>query len=782
MDKGADRRMRKQRPHTDRVWTSRTHITVFAALTITAGSIAAWAAPQMSETARPAAAPEVGKVYSVEHFRLAQADAEPEKSLGERASEFFDSILNQAGELADRATPTRDGETEPGQAPGVVERAQDMLSGARKSYTEEVVPRLKAGGGFDAPARARQRAAETEQPASENPTPGGGLSAPSGQSFIDGVRGLIERAMRGYQGEIVPRLSGGVPATAVTEAERRRAEEAARRADQEAPAARGTDGDADASRRAREAAERERELRAEIRRREQAEAEARRRAAVERSRAEAERERQARLAAARERAEQLERERQARTTADREQADSERQRAEQEARDRAERERREAEAERERQAAKARAEADLRATQRDAERARAEAERNRQAAERENTTQPDPVAALKARREGDWDALLERASAASRELEGIVTDTEAELGRRLSAFERLLGLRRDAQSDVDTARRALSQAIGDEARAQAGTRSDRAEARLEAVRTAYGRRRQNTEAYQQTATSIRAERRRMQSAVGLAQEAYNRLTETGSTTTVAAVEREDLRLRRGVSRAEAALDRARRAAERAPAEITDTISPVSVPERVARTPRTEPSAGASTRTPDLPVRPVSRPSDRNRIAQRTGRRDVSRPTPTPRDSSREAVGGSRQFTSREVERPAARDQDRVRDRVAPQQRTAASTVTSRSRSADRPNARRSRPRRVAGHRRRVHRKRTARVSARRHRHYRCYRAGRLVRRGRKYVVRRGDSLWRIARRHYGRGSKFRRIYRANRRKIRNPDLIFPCQRFRVPGR
>jgi colicin import membrane protein len=50
------------------------------------------------------------------------------------------------------------------------------------------------------------------------------------------------------------------------------------------------------------------------------------------------------------------------------------------------------------------------------------------------------------------------------------------------------------------------------------------------------------------------------------------------------------------------------------------------------------------------------------------------------------------------------------------------------------------------------------------------------------VVRRGDSLWRIARRHYGRGSKFRRIYRANRRKIRNPDLIFPCQRFRVPGR
>jgi nucleoid-associated protein YgaU len=50
-----------------------------------------------------------------------------------------------------------------------------------------------------------------------------------------------------------------------------------------------------------------------------------------------------------------------------------------------------------------------------------------------------------------------------------------------------------------------------------------------------------------------------------------------------------------------------------------------------------------------------------------------------------------------------------------------------------------------------------------------------------YVVKRGDSLWRIARRHYNRGSLYPVIYRANRRKIRVARLIYPCQRFRLPA-
>lgn len=49
-----------------------------------------------------------------------------------------------------------------------------------------------------------------------------------------------------------------------------------------------------------------------------------------------------------------------------------------------------------------------------------------------------------------------------------------------------------------------------------------------------------------------------------------------------------------------------------------------------------------------------------------------------------------------------------------------------------------------------------------------------------YVVTRGDSLWRIAKRHYGSGSRYKAIYRANRKRIANPRHIYPCQRLRLP--
>jgi nucleoid-associated protein YgaU len=48
-------------------------------------------------------------------------------------------------------------------------------------------------------------------------------------------------------------------------------------------------------------------------------------------------------------------------------------------------------------------------------------------------------------------------------------------------------------------------------------------------------------------------------------------------------------------------------------------------------------------------------------------------------------------------------------------------------------------------------------------------------------VRRGDSLWRISKRHLGNGKKWARFYRLNKRKIDNPDLIFPGQTLILPG-
>jgi uncharacterized protein YdcH (DUF465 family) len=52
-----------------------------------------------------------------------------------------------------------------------------------------------------------------------------------------------------------------------------------------------------------------------------------------------------------------------------------------------------------------------------------------------------------------------------------------------------------------------------------------------------------------------------------------------------------------------------------------------------------------------------------------------------------------------------------------------------------------------------------------------------------YTVRRGDHLWGIARKpeHYGNPFAWPNIYQANRDQIRNPDLIYPDQKFRIPA-
>jgi nucleoid-associated protein YgaU len=50
------------------------------------------------------------------------------------------------------------------------------------------------------------------------------------------------------------------------------------------------------------------------------------------------------------------------------------------------------------------------------------------------------------------------------------------------------------------------------------------------------------------------------------------------------------------------------------------------------------------------------------------------------------------------------------------------------------------------------------------------------------TVSRGDSLWRISRISYGVGMRYAAIYQANRKQIRNPNLIYPGQTFVVPTR
>jgi nucleoid-associated protein YgaU len=50
------------------------------------------------------------------------------------------------------------------------------------------------------------------------------------------------------------------------------------------------------------------------------------------------------------------------------------------------------------------------------------------------------------------------------------------------------------------------------------------------------------------------------------------------------------------------------------------------------------------------------------------------------------------------------------------------------------------------------------------------------------VVSRGDSLWRISHFAYGDGARYALLYRANRSRIRDPNLIYPGQTLVLPSK
>ena len=50
-----------------------------------------------------------------------------------------------------------------------------------------------------------------------------------------------------------------------------------------------------------------------------------------------------------------------------------------------------------------------------------------------------------------------------------------------------------------------------------------------------------------------------------------------------------------------------------------------------------------------------------------------------------------------------------------------------------------------------------------------------------YTVKKGDCLWNIAKKFYGNGAKYTKIYNANKSKIKNPNLIYPGQVLTIPS-
>lgn len=49
-----------------------------------------------------------------------------------------------------------------------------------------------------------------------------------------------------------------------------------------------------------------------------------------------------------------------------------------------------------------------------------------------------------------------------------------------------------------------------------------------------------------------------------------------------------------------------------------------------------------------------------------------------------------------------------------------------------------------------------------------------------YEIKKGDSLWKIAKEFYGNGNDYPKIFEANKEVIKDPDLIFPGQKIRIP--
>ena len=49
-----------------------------------------------------------------------------------------------------------------------------------------------------------------------------------------------------------------------------------------------------------------------------------------------------------------------------------------------------------------------------------------------------------------------------------------------------------------------------------------------------------------------------------------------------------------------------------------------------------------------------------------------------------------------------------------------------------------------------------------------------------HTVKKGDTLWGIAKKYYGNGAQYTKIYNANKNIIKNPNLIYVGQKFLIP--
>lgn len=145
------------------------------------------------------------------------------------------------------------------------------------------------------------------------------------------------------------------------------------------------------------------------------------------------------------------------------------------------------------------------------------------------------------------------------------------------------------------------------------------------------------------------------------------------------------------------------------------------------------------------------------------------------DESRRVAEAQGIAETKASERPRAATTP-SRKRTAAQQRAERSERTAKRGPASRKVA-------VAGSRKRVGQAAPATAGKSRRKksgEHVCRMAGNRVKLPGWYVVKRGDTLWKIAARHYGKGQRYPVIYRANVRRIADPNIIVRCQRIYLP--
>ena len=174
------------------------------------------------------------------HYQLSAVRADGDE-IGAASSKRFDELLRDGALAAKDQPPTR---RTAQNSDGALDPAWSWLREANRSYNQDVVPRIKRGGGYTGDGEA-QEPAQTAKRADE-PNPGARADRAAWRAdnqADDGAGGAagsgaalwnwFETARRGYTSEVVPRLKGQMPDVRIarpSDTEERDETEAERRA------------------------------------------------------------------------------------------------------------------------------------------------------------------------------------------------------------------------------------------------------------------------------------------------------------------------------------------------------------------------------------------------------------------------------------------------------------------------------------------------------------------------------------------------------------------------